>query len=139
MTTLAALLGALPLALAFGTGSEFRVPLGIAIAAASSSPSCSRSTPRLSSIWPWNASPPANAAAKPSWCLHRRSERTFTRREPTQDKPVILGQDKPVILGQDKLVILGPDPRTNAVSSLGTACPKCRAGRTASSAGQSRP
>jgi multidrug efflux pump len=31
MTTLAALLGALPLALAFGTGSEFRKPLGIAI------------------------------------------------------------------------------------------------------------
>jgi multidrug efflux pump len=31
MTTLAALLGALPLALAFGTGSEFRVPLGVAI------------------------------------------------------------------------------------------------------------
>lgn len=32
MTTLAALLGALPLALAFGTGSESRRPLGIAIA-----------------------------------------------------------------------------------------------------------
>jgi len=31
MTTLAALLGALPLALSFGTGSEFRRPLGIAI------------------------------------------------------------------------------------------------------------
>ena len=31
MTTLAALLGALPLACAFGTGSEYRVPLGIAI------------------------------------------------------------------------------------------------------------
>ena len=31
MTTLAALLGALPLAFAFGTGSELRVPLGIAI------------------------------------------------------------------------------------------------------------
>ncbi len=31
MTTLAALLGALPLAFAFGTGSEYRVPLGIAI------------------------------------------------------------------------------------------------------------
>ncbi len=31
MTTLAALLGALPLALAFGTGSEYRVPLGISI------------------------------------------------------------------------------------------------------------
>ncbi len=31
MTTLAALLGALPLALAWGTGSEFRKPLGIAI------------------------------------------------------------------------------------------------------------
>ena len=31
MTTLAALLGALPLALAFGTGSELRRPLGIAI------------------------------------------------------------------------------------------------------------
>jgi multidrug efflux pump len=32
MTTLAALLGALPLALAFGTGAELRRPLGIAIA-----------------------------------------------------------------------------------------------------------
>ena len=32
MTTLAALLGALPLALSFGTGSELRRPLGIAIA-----------------------------------------------------------------------------------------------------------
>nr|WP_294523888.1 efflux RND transporter permease subunit [uncultured Rhodopila sp.] len=32
MTTLAALLGALPLALAFGTGAEMRRPLGIAIA-----------------------------------------------------------------------------------------------------------
>jgi multidrug efflux pump subunit AcrB len=32
MTTLAALLGALPLALAFGTGSELRQPLGISIA-----------------------------------------------------------------------------------------------------------
>ncbi len=32
MTTLAALLGALPLALAFGTGAELRQPLGIAIA-----------------------------------------------------------------------------------------------------------
>jgi multidrug efflux pump len=32
MTTLAALLGAMPLALAFGTGSELRRPLGIAIA-----------------------------------------------------------------------------------------------------------
>ncbi|MBV8615793.1 MAG: efflux RND transporter permease subunit, partial [Acetobacteraceae bacterium] len=32
MTTLAALLGALPLALSFGTGSEMRRPLGIAIA-----------------------------------------------------------------------------------------------------------
>jgi multidrug efflux pump subunit AcrB len=31
MTTLAALLGAMPLALAFGTGSELRRPLGIAI------------------------------------------------------------------------------------------------------------
>ncbi len=31
MTTLAALLGALPLALAFGTGAELRTPLGIAI------------------------------------------------------------------------------------------------------------
>src|SRR5579875_467220 len=31
MTTLAALLGALPLALAWGTGSEFRQPLGITI------------------------------------------------------------------------------------------------------------
>ena len=31
MTTLAALLGALPLAFAFGTGSEFRVPLGVSI------------------------------------------------------------------------------------------------------------
>ena len=31
MTTMAALLGALPLALAFGTGSEYRRPLGIAI------------------------------------------------------------------------------------------------------------
>ncbi len=31
MTTLAALLGALPLAFAFGTGYEYRVPLGIAI------------------------------------------------------------------------------------------------------------
>jgi multidrug efflux pump subunit AcrB len=31
MTTLAALLGALPLALAWGTGAEFRRPLGIAI------------------------------------------------------------------------------------------------------------
>jgi multidrug efflux pump len=31
MTTLAALLGALPLAFAFGTGSEYRVPLGISI------------------------------------------------------------------------------------------------------------
>lgn len=31
MTTLAAVLGALPLAFAFGTGSEWRVPLGIAI------------------------------------------------------------------------------------------------------------
>jgi multidrug efflux pump subunit AcrB len=32
MTTLAALLGALPLALAFGTGAEFRIPLGVSIA-----------------------------------------------------------------------------------------------------------
>jgi multidrug efflux pump subunit AcrB len=32
MTTLAALFGALPLALAFGTGAELRRPLGIAIA-----------------------------------------------------------------------------------------------------------
>jgi len=31
MTTLAALLGALPLAFAFGTGSELRQPLGISI------------------------------------------------------------------------------------------------------------
>jgi multidrug efflux pump subunit AcrB len=31
MTTMAALLGALPLALAFGTGAELRRPLGIAI------------------------------------------------------------------------------------------------------------
>ncbi len=31
MTTLAALLGAVPLAFAFGTGSEYRVPLGVAI------------------------------------------------------------------------------------------------------------
>jgi len=31
MTTLAALLGALPLALAHGSGSELRVPLGISI------------------------------------------------------------------------------------------------------------
>jgi multidrug efflux pump subunit AcrB len=31
MTTLAALLGALPLALAFGTGAELRRPLGVAI------------------------------------------------------------------------------------------------------------
>jgi multidrug efflux pump subunit AcrB len=31
MTTLAALLGALPLALASGTGSEMRRPLGIAV------------------------------------------------------------------------------------------------------------
>ena len=31
MTTMAALLGALPLALSFGTGSELRRPLGIAI------------------------------------------------------------------------------------------------------------
>ena len=31
MTTLAALLGAVPLALAFGTGAELRRPLGIAI------------------------------------------------------------------------------------------------------------
>ena len=31
MTTLAALLGALPLAFAVGTGAEFRQPLGIAI------------------------------------------------------------------------------------------------------------
>jgi multidrug efflux pump len=31
MTTLAALFGAMPLALAFGTGSELRRPLGIAI------------------------------------------------------------------------------------------------------------
>jgi multidrug efflux pump subunit AcrB len=31
MTTLAAIFGALPLALAFGTGSELRRPLGIAI------------------------------------------------------------------------------------------------------------
>ena len=31
MTTLAALLGALPLALAWGAGSEYRVPLGVAI------------------------------------------------------------------------------------------------------------
>ena len=31
MTTLAALFGALPLALAFGTGAELRRPLGIAI------------------------------------------------------------------------------------------------------------
>ena len=31
MTTLAALLGAVPLALAFGTGAELRQPLGIAI------------------------------------------------------------------------------------------------------------
>ena len=32
MTTLAALLGALPLALSWGTGAEMRRPLGIAIA-----------------------------------------------------------------------------------------------------------
>ena len=32
MTTLAALLGALPLAFSFGTGSELRQPLGISIA-----------------------------------------------------------------------------------------------------------
>ena len=31
MTTLAALLGAVPLAFAHGVGSEFRVPLGVAI------------------------------------------------------------------------------------------------------------
>ena len=31
MTTLAALLGALPLAFAFGTGAELRQPLGISI------------------------------------------------------------------------------------------------------------
>jgi multidrug efflux pump subunit AcrB len=31
MTTLAALLGALPLALGFGSGSEYRRPLGVAI------------------------------------------------------------------------------------------------------------
>jgi len=31
MTTMAALLGALPLAVGFGTGSEFRRPLGIAV------------------------------------------------------------------------------------------------------------
>jgi multidrug efflux pump subunit AcrB len=31
MTTLAALLGAVPLALAFGTGAELRRPLGISI------------------------------------------------------------------------------------------------------------
>jgi multidrug efflux pump subunit AcrB len=31
MTTLAALLGAVPLALAFGTGAELRRPLGIAV------------------------------------------------------------------------------------------------------------
>jgi multidrug efflux pump subunit AcrB len=31
MTTLAALLGALPLALAYGTGAELRRPLGVAI------------------------------------------------------------------------------------------------------------
>ena len=40
MTTLAALLGALPLALGSGTGAELRVPLGIAIVGGLWSRSC---------------------------------------------------------------------------------------------------
>ena len=46
MTTLAALFGALPLALESGTGSELRNPLGITIVGGLLLSSCSRSTPR---------------------------------------------------------------------------------------------
>ena len=55
MTTLAALFGALPLALEGGTGSELRNPLGITIVGGLLlSASCSRSTPRRSSISTWS-------------------------------------------------------------------------------------
>ena len=50
MTTMAALLGALPLALGTGTGSELRRPLGIAIVGGLLFRSFSRSIRRRSSI-----------------------------------------------------------------------------------------
>ena len=46
MTTMAALLGGLPLALGTGVGSELRRPLGITIIGGLLSARCSRSTPR---------------------------------------------------------------------------------------------
>ena len=51
MTTMAALLGGLPLALGTGIGSELRRPLGIAMVGGLSSARCSRCTPRLSSTF----------------------------------------------------------------------------------------
>ena len=56
MTTMAALLGALPLALENGTGSELRRPLGIAIVGGFCSRNSSRSTPRRSFIYIWTGS-----------------------------------------------------------------------------------
>jgi len=44
MTTMAALFGALPIALGVGAGAESRRPLGLAVVAGSSSRSSSRST-----------------------------------------------------------------------------------------------
>ncbi len=55
MTTFAALLGALPLALGTGEGAELRQPLGISISVGLSLVRCSRSTRRRSSISVWIA------------------------------------------------------------------------------------
>jgi hypothetical protein len=50
MTTMAALLGGLPLALGGGVGAELRMPLGITIVGGLLCRRCSRSTPCRSSI-----------------------------------------------------------------------------------------
>ena len=68
MTTMAALLGGLPLALGTGTGAELRRPLGITIVGGLLSRRCSRSTRRRSSTSTWSALGPRGSrrASAPS-------------------------------------------------------------------------
>ena len=68
MTTMAALLGALPLMLGTGTGSELRRPLGIAIVGGLIVSQLLTCSPRRSSIWTstgWRCGSPAPIRREP--------------------------------------------------------------------------
>ena len=56
MTTMAALMGTLPIALGFGAGAEARRPLGLAVVGGLLSRSSSRSTSRRCSTPTWRRS-----------------------------------------------------------------------------------